>query len=572
MRATSVELTPDSVLITSARTGDMHAFAQLWERHQGAAVRFAGRLVRPSEAEDLASEAFTNIFQTLRNGAGPDEMFRPYLYVTLKNLAVRWSVREAAARVDDDYDLDQLVDPVSIEDAAIEAFDRSLVATAFRSLPSRWQEVLWYTEVEGLKAHEVGPILGMSANGVAALAYRARDGFRRLWVEQQNRDDAIPRECRQAGRELESTDELSSQAAAHIAGCRRCSTIAAQGDNVSTRLRAVLVPLLLGGAAGGTLLDLLAREGAAQAVAAALAAPSVPGAITGTAPILAVAHVPHVVAATLAIATATTLGFASFTSQPPQPAWSASAVEQSESSATSVTPSEEAGSHEPSPDDPPTPAPTSTPAPAPTPPSDASRGVPATPPASPPAVPPASPPAVPPVDASAPAAPVVATTFAPGASGPPALSGTGEPGAVLRVVADGVQVAEVPVDDSGNWSTDVLPIGPYTSVIAVSQSDLAGNASPVQAIAPQFEMALHCDGSYSENSIIEIIGQGWIGARYSVYLDGVFLSYGTVASSGTTTVFAGLVDPGVHNLMVGYTHPFTSRPVQLAHCTLEVAS
>lgn len=557
MRATSVEMTPDSVLITNARTGDMHAFAQLWERHQSAAVRFAGRLVRLSEAEDLASEAFTNIFQALRNGAGPDEMFRPYLYVTLKNLAVRWAVRDAAARVDDDYDLEQLVDPMSIEDATIEAFDRSLVANAFRSLPSRWQEVLWYTEVEGLKAHEVGPILGMTANSVAALAYRARDGFRRLWVEQQNRDDAIPRECRAAGRELEGTADLTPPAAAHIASCRRCSTLAAQGDNVSMRLRAVLVPLFLGGTAGGALLDLLARDAAAQLVVAALAAPSVPGAISGTAPIIAAAHVPHAVAVALVIATATTLGLASLTSQAPQPAWSASTAEQMDSPENSA-PSEEVGSHEPTP----LPGEPPPPTPAPTPPNEAPRGVPSTSPG--------SPLAAPPVDASAPAAPLVATTFAPGASGPPVLSGSGEPGAMLRVVTDGVQVAEVPVDNSGNWSTGVLPISPYTSLIAVSQRDAAGNASPVRAIAPQFEMSVLSDASYNENTIIEIFGQGWIGAQYSVYLDGAFLAFGTVGPSGTTAVLTGFVTPGVHDLAVGYIDPATAQPVHFAHRTFEV--
>ena len=59
------------------------------------------------------------------------------------------------------------------------ALDRSMVAQVFRALPTRWQEVLWYTEVEQLRPQSVAPFLGMSANAVAALSHRAREGFRR---------------------------------------------------------------------------------------------------------------------------------------------------------------------------------------------------------------------------------------------------------------------------------------------------------------------------------------------------------------------------------------------------------
>ncbi|HMO10501.1 MAG TPA: zf-HC2 domain-containing protein, partial [Actinotalea sp.] len=44
--------------------------------------------------------------------------------------------------------------------------------------------MLWYTEVEGLSAAEIAPILGLTANGVAALAYRAREGLRQAYLQQ----------------------------------------------------------------------------------------------------------------------------------------------------------------------------------------------------------------------------------------------------------------------------------------------------------------------------------------------------------------------------------------------------
>jgi len=46
--------------------------------------------------------------------------------------------------------------------------------------------VLWHTEIEGARPAEVAALLGLTANGVAALAYRAPEGLRqpnvREWV------------------------------------------------------------------------------------------------------------------------------------------------------------------------------------------------------------------------------------------------------------------------------------------------------------------------------------------------------------------------------------------------------
>jgi len=38
--------------------------------------------------------------------------------------------------------------------------------------------VLWHSEIEGARPAEVASLLGLTANGVAVLAYRAREGLR----------------------------------------------------------------------------------------------------------------------------------------------------------------------------------------------------------------------------------------------------------------------------------------------------------------------------------------------------------------------------------------------------------
>ena len=42
--------------------------------------------------------------------------------------------------------------------------------------------MLWHTEVEGQKPADIAPLLGMSANSVSALAYRAREGLRQAYL------------------------------------------------------------------------------------------------------------------------------------------------------------------------------------------------------------------------------------------------------------------------------------------------------------------------------------------------------------------------------------------------------
>jgi RNA polymerase sigma factor (sigma-70 family) len=165
--------TSDAELIETARSGDARAFGELWRRHYRSAARVARQFTSSIDADDLVSEAYARIYQRVLAGGGPTGAFRPYLYTTIRNLASSWGAASRDVQVDiiEDFEDDRIPD-----DPAAWALDRTLTARAFRSLPERWQTVLWYTEVEGMDPHEVAPLMGMTANGVAALSYRAREG------------------------------------------------------------------------------------------------------------------------------------------------------------------------------------------------------------------------------------------------------------------------------------------------------------------------------------------------------------------------------------------------------------
>ena len=90
----------------------------------------------------------------------------------------------------------------SAADAQAEArAEARLIVRAFSRLPERWRTVLWRLEVEGRAPAEVAPMFGLSANGVSALAMRAREGLRQAYL-QEHIGTNIPAACRTYAEEL----------------------------------------------------------------------------------------------------------------------------------------------------------------------------------------------------------------------------------------------------------------------------------------------------------------------------------------------------------------------------------
>ena len=268
----------DVLLLERAQSGDSHAFAELWRRHHHSAALVARQYTSSIDADDLVSEAYARIYQRVLAGGGPTGAFRPYLYTTIRNLASSWGGSQREVTVDG---IDDFADLQTSDDAVDRALDRALTARAFRSLPERWQSVLWYTEIEGMDPHEVAPLLGLTANGVAALAYRAREGLRVAWLQAHVSDVVPGGDCEwslarlggHARRGLRVRDE--ARLTRHLADCARCAIVSEEVDVVGSRLAFVILPLVLGAGVGGALLSQLAAPGAAVAATGAATATGV---------------------------------------------------------------------------------------------------------------------------------------------------------------------------------------------------------------------------------------------------------------------------------------------------------
>ncbi len=271
--------TSDTELIESARSGDTSAFAELWRRHYRSAARVARQFTSSIDADDLVSEAYARIFQRVLAGGGPTGAFRPYLYTTIRNLASSWGAASHDVQVDV---IEEFEDERIPDDPGSWALDRTLTAKAFRSLPDRWQTVLWYTEVEGMDPHEVAPLMGLTANGVAALSYRAREGLRTAWLQAHISNAGTSAECKWTMARLGDrarnglTSREKDRVELHLLDCTKCAVISEEVEEVGSHLALVMVPLLLGGVAGGALLASLAHPAAAMA---AEVIPALPAAV-----------------------------------------------------------------------------------------------------------------------------------------------------------------------------------------------------------------------------------------------------------------------------------------------------
>ncbi|MGY1552995.1 sigma-70 family RNA polymerase sigma factor [Microbacterium sp. A588] len=245
----------DADLILRTRSGDSAAFGELWRRHYPSGMSVARSITSSIDPDDLVQESYTRIYQAVLKGGGPNGSFRAYLFTSIRNTAASWGRSRVETPMDE---LETIPDPDSTDQAANDALDRSLTAQAFRSLPTRWQEVLWYTEIERMKPAEVAPLLGMKAGAVSQLAFRAREGLREAWIGAHLRSTKDGSECHWTIEHLGaySRGNLSARdqkrADLHLDECARCMIVAAEAKDVSNRLALVLLPLVLGvaGAAG----------------------------------------------------------------------------------------------------------------------------------------------------------------------------------------------------------------------------------------------------------------------------------------------------------------------------------
>ncbi|MGI5205850.1 sigma-70 family RNA polymerase sigma factor [Spirillospora sp. CA-108201] len=246
---------PDADLLAAAAEGDEAASDELFRRHHTAVLRYARGLVRDQHlAEDLTSEAFTRTFAAMRQGGGPRDACRPYLYTVVRNTATDWARGARRTVVTDEVAdwargarrtvvTDEVADWASDSDAEAPDVDElDALVRAFRSLPERWQTVLWYTLIEDEPVGQVAELLGMEKGAVSQLAFRAREGLRQAFLVAGSggRPECAEFTAQLAASVRRPGRRRSRALRRHLESCEECGRASKETADLNGRLRRAL--------------------------------------------------------------------------------------------------------------------------------------------------------------------------------------------------------------------------------------------------------------------------------------------------------------------------------------------
>ncbi|MEU7552870.1 sigma-70 family RNA polymerase sigma factor [Streptomyces sp. NPDC044571] len=275
------ELPPsDGDLIARLRAGDDAAYEELFRRHAAAVRRYARTCCRDGHtADDLTAEVFARTLQAVRGGAGPDQSVRAYLLTTVRRVAAAWAKTARREHLVEDFavfaeqaaagseggglsGLSGLSGDDTLElgaDArAMREAEQSLAVQAFRSLPERWQAVLWHTTVEESSPSAIAPLFGLSANATAVLASRAREGLKQAYLQAHvsaalSAGGACARYAGRLGAYARGGLRMRAEHGlrGHLEECPKCRLAAGELKDVNAGIPALLPVAVIGWFAAG---------------------------------------------------------------------------------------------------------------------------------------------------------------------------------------------------------------------------------------------------------------------------------------------------------------------------------
>ncbi|MFE0275891.1 sigma-70 family RNA polymerase sigma factor [Streptomyces sp. NPDC058992] len=261
----------DADLVLRMRGGDDSAYGELFRRHADAVRRYARTCCRDAHtADDLTAEVFARTLQAVRGGAGPERAVRAYLLTTVRRVAAAWTRSARREQLVEDFAAfaDQAARATGVprEDTlelgadvrAMHEAEQSMALQAFRSLPERWQAVLWHTAVEEEPPSAVAPLFGLTANATAVLAGRAREGLKQAYLQAH-----VSSALTSGGDCARYADHLGAYARGglrmraerglrkHLGTCVRCRLAAGELEQVNSGIPALLPVAVIGWFAAG---------------------------------------------------------------------------------------------------------------------------------------------------------------------------------------------------------------------------------------------------------------------------------------------------------------------------------
>ncbi|WP_201452574.1 sigma-70 family RNA polymerase sigma factor [Streptomyces sp. HM190] len=290
----------DADLIEQMRAGRDSAYEELYRRHAEAVRRYARTCCRDAHtADDLTAEVFARMLQAVRGGAGPEHAVRAYLLTSVRRVAADWTTSARREHLVDDFAVfaAQAARGAKVSDSdtldlgadvrAMHEAEQSMAMRAFRSLPERWQAVLWHTEVEDESPSEVAVLFGLDANGTRVLASRAREGLKQAYLQAHvsaslaGNSAECARYADRLGAYARGTLRTRAERGLrkHLEECAACRVAAGQIKEVAGGIPAVVPVAVIGwfGAAGYAKAAAIVAGGAGAGAAGVAGAASATG-------------------------------------------------------------------------------------------------------------------------------------------------------------------------------------------------------------------------------------------------------------------------------------------------------
>ncbi|WP_309929651.1 sigma-70 family RNA polymerase sigma factor [Arthrobacter sp. 1088] len=231
----------DTILLASVRGGDSGSYEELFRRYQGIATHVArAESDNPMDADDVVSEAFASILESLLAGRGPVDSFRAYLVTTVRRMSHRRNLQVGRATTTVRGVAGQVV--VIDDDPVLKDFENTILMLAFRSLPSRWQTVLWHVDVEDSKPAAAAQAMDLTPNAVSSLLIRARECLRQAYLQkhvQESAADPCTDFSRYFGKYVRNAVRQAAQEKVrrHLDDCLRCAGVLAELVEVQSGMK-----------------------------------------------------------------------------------------------------------------------------------------------------------------------------------------------------------------------------------------------------------------------------------------------------------------------------------------------
>ena len=234
-----IELLDDHALVALVRSGDERGLGELYRRHAPTALRVARSLMRAGhEADDVVADVFGGIWQAIRNGKGPTIRFEAYLVAAIRNRA-RSLPSQAIGQPIDDH-----IATLATMDTEPET-GNNVARQAFTRLPTREQQMLWLTAVEGSTVAEAATALSLTRRAATTLKYRAKRAFAEAYLAEYGAAESVENVCRELcpklARYVRGTCPPTAKRTVevHISACPACRLLVRELTDVNATLRTV---------------------------------------------------------------------------------------------------------------------------------------------------------------------------------------------------------------------------------------------------------------------------------------------------------------------------------------------